>query len=230
MHTCYFYDGPDLKLFSLVGLDRRSFVCCLVHRRSTDDLLLLQISSGVVWQSSDLQLSRNKLFRRCFFVELNGDIYVYARRIGQSDNRGRRVQKRPFLCTFSHYTEVDMVMGEAKRLKNTPHAVDRDYPSEISAARKLLWPEVKRQRSQASSSDNIQLKYPAKMVKNGQIVQDAFPYWDTLVKASVCGDFRYITQDELLLPTTSVPGVPGVPSMPTNSNVLVTPSCCCCCR
>ena len=25
-------------------------MCCLVHRGSTDDLLLLQISSGVVWQ------------------------------------------------------------------------------------------------------------------------------------------------------------------------------------
>ena len=52
-------------------------------------------------------------------------------------------------------------------------------------------------------------------------MQDAFPYWDTLIKASVCGNFRYITQDELLLPTTSVP---GVPSMPTNSNVLAMPS------
>ena len=115
----------------------------------------------------------------CFEEE---DLFImYARRIGQSDNRGRRVQKRPILFTFSHYTEVDMVMGEAKRLKNTPHTVDRFYPSEISAARKLLWPEVKRLRSQASSSDNIQLKYPAKIVKNGQIVQDAFPYWDTLI-------------------------------------------------
>ena len=155
----------------------------------------------------------------CFEEE---DLFImYARWIGQSDNWGRRVQKRPILFTFSHYTEVDMVMGEAKRLKNTPHAVDRFYPSEISATRKLLWPEVKRLRSQASSSDNIQLKYTAKIVKNGQIVQDAFPYWDTLIKASVCGDFRYIAQDELLLPTTSVP---GVPSMPTNSNVLVMPS------
>ena len=26
------YDGPDLELFVLVGWDRSSFVCCLVHR------------------------------------------------------------------------------------------------------------------------------------------------------------------------------------------------------
>ena len=39
------YGGPDLKLFILDGWDRSSFVCCLVHRGPTDDLLLLQIST-----------------------------------------------------------------------------------------------------------------------------------------------------------------------------------------
>ena len=114
-----------------------------------------------------------------------------------------------------------MVMGEAKRLKNTPHAVDRDYPPEIATARKRLWPEVKRLRSLASSADNIQLKYPDKIVKNGQTIQDAFPYWDTLIKASVSGEFRYITQYEQLLPATSLP---GVPNMPINVNVPLMPS------
>ena len=51
------YDGPDLKLFILAGWDWSSFVCCLVYRGVTDDLLLLQISSGVVWQTRDLHLS-----------------------------------------------------------------------------------------------------------------------------------------------------------------------------
>ena len=40
--------APDLKLFILVGSDGSSFVCCLVHRGSTDDPLLLRIPSGVV--------------------------------------------------------------------------------------------------------------------------------------------------------------------------------------
>ena len=56
------FDGPELKLFILVGWDRSSFVCCLVHRCSIDDLLLLQISNGVVWQTRDLHLSRNTLY------------------------------------------------------------------------------------------------------------------------------------------------------------------------
>ena len=76
-----FYDGPDLKLFILVGWNRSSFVCCLVHRGLTDDLLLLQISSGVVWQTRDLYLSCNTLYllspRLCFFIVLKRDLFIY---------------------------------------------------------------------------------------------------------------------------------------------------------
>ena len=75
------YNGPDLYLFILVGCDQSSFVCCLVHRCSTDNLLLLQISSVVVWQSKDLQLSRNTLYPLipclCFFIVLKRDLFVY---------------------------------------------------------------------------------------------------------------------------------------------------------
>ena len=41
------HDSPDLKLFILV-VGTGAFVCCLVHRGSTDYLLLLQFFSGVV--------------------------------------------------------------------------------------------------------------------------------------------------------------------------------------
>ena len=93
------------------------------------------------------------------------DLYlIYARRLGSVENGRRRVRKRPILCTFSHYSEVDLVMNETRRLKDTGYAIDRDYPPEIAAARKKLWPEVKQRRSTASSSDSIQLKFPAKIV------------------------------------------------------------------
>ena len=59
------------KLSIVVGRDRSSDVCCLVHWGSIDYLLLLQISSGGVWQSSDLQLSRTMLSPcLCFFIVL----------------------------------------------------------------------------------------------------------------------------------------------------------------
>ena len=50
-------DGPDIKLFILVGLGRSFFVCCLAHRGSTVGFLLLQCSSGVVRHPGDLQVS-----------------------------------------------------------------------------------------------------------------------------------------------------------------------------
>ena len=74
------YKGPDLKLFILVRWDRRSFVCCLVHWGSTDDHFLLQIPSGVVWQTRDLYLSRDTLFLlspRLAFIVLKRDLFVY---------------------------------------------------------------------------------------------------------------------------------------------------------
>ena len=75
------YDDRNLKFFIFVGWDRSSIVCCLIHRGSTDDLLLFQISSGVVWQTRDLHLSRKTLYllcpRLCFFVVLKRDLFVY---------------------------------------------------------------------------------------------------------------------------------------------------------
>ena len=56
-------------------------MCCLVHLGSTDDLLLLQISIGVVWQTRDLHLSHNTLYllspRLYFFIGLKRDLFVY---------------------------------------------------------------------------------------------------------------------------------------------------------
>ena len=57
IHKQIFNDGPDIKLFILVGLDRSFFVCCLAHRGSTVGFLLLQCSSGVVRHPRDLQVS-----------------------------------------------------------------------------------------------------------------------------------------------------------------------------
>ena len=77
------YDGSDLKLFILVGWYRSSFVCCLVQRSSTDDLLLLQNPSGVVRQTKDLHLSRKALYllssRLSFFVILKRDLICVYR-------------------------------------------------------------------------------------------------------------------------------------------------------
>ena len=61
------HEDPDLKLFILVG-----WRMLPGPPDSTDDILLLLISSGVVWQTRDLHLSHNTLYllspRLCFFI------------------------------------------------------------------------------------------------------------------------------------------------------------------
>ena len=56
-------------------------MCCSVHRGSTNDLVLLQISSGAVLQTKDYNLSHNTLYllspRLCFFIVLKRDLFVY---------------------------------------------------------------------------------------------------------------------------------------------------------
>ena len=57
-------DGPDIKLFILVGWGGSFFVffCCSAHKGSTVGFLLLQCSSGVVQHPRDLQVSVATLF------------------------------------------------------------------------------------------------------------------------------------------------------------------------
>ena len=76
---------PTTKLITtrnqFIGWDMSSFVCCLVYQGSTGNLLLLQISSGVVWQTRDLHLPLNTLYLLspclCFFIVLKRDVFVY---------------------------------------------------------------------------------------------------------------------------------------------------------
>ena len=75
--------GRKLQSFAIhfSWLGPELFRLLLVHRGSTDDLHLLQISSCVVWQTRDLHLSRNTLYlvssRLCFFIVLKRDLIVY---------------------------------------------------------------------------------------------------------------------------------------------------------
>ena len=64
-------DGPDIKLFTLVGWGRSLFVRCLAHRGSTVGFRLLQCFSGVVRHPRDLQVSvATRFCRVLIFVSL----------------------------------------------------------------------------------------------------------------------------------------------------------------
>ena len=75
-----FNDGPDIKLFILVGRCRSFCVCCLAHRGSTVGFLLLQCSRGVVRHPKDKGVGRNTLFlsspHLCFIIVFICDLFV----------------------------------------------------------------------------------------------------------------------------------------------------------
>ena len=73
-------DGPDIKLFILVGLGQSFFVCCLAHRGSTVGFLLLQCSSGVVpTPQGSPGVGRNTFLSNphlCFIIVFICDLFV----------------------------------------------------------------------------------------------------------------------------------------------------------
>lgn len=58
----------------------------------------------------------------------------------------------------------------------------RDYPHEISEARKQLWPHYRSARDIPSTKASI--RYPARLVVNGVATHDMFPDWFTILKGS----------------------------------------------
>lgn len=111
---------------------------------------------------------------------IDEDMYLErAHRLGVM-NIGRRNKLRPIIVSFRDYYDTELILEQAFRLKGSPYAVSRDYPQEISNARKSLWGQFKDARS--SGNNRVQIRYPARLVVNGITVNDCFPDWDNVMK------------------------------------------------
>ena len=55
---------------------------------------------------------------------------------------------RPIIVAFSSYRYIESVMANVNKLRDTDYSVNRDFPTELSRARKLLWPKLKQIRVQ----------------------------------------------------------------------------------
>ena len=53
------------------------------------------------------------------------------------------------------------------------YVIDRDYPAEILNARKQLWPRFKELKQTKRVRDTITIRYPAQLVKNREVIEDA---------------------------------------------------------
>ncbi|KAH3702037.1 hypothetical protein DPMN_077037 [Dreissena polymorpha] len=98
--------------------------------------------------------------------------------------------------------KLNDIMGSAKLLKNTHFGISRDYPREISEARKELWPEFKAAREKYGSK-SVKMLFPAALSVNGEVIRNLFPDWHSVLRGSRNSDvasrvdqrFQKITAD-----------------------------------
>ena len=95
----------------------------------------------------------------------------------------KRGSNRAIIVAFRDFTTVQEVILKAYLLRNTPYNINRDYPQEITNARKSIWGEYK-DRKQQCPDDKISIVYPAKIIHSGRVVRDAFPDWSEIMRGN----------------------------------------------
>ena len=123
-------------------------------------------------------------------LQLYTDIVIQrAHRLGQRrrNYRGRTGPQtpRPIIVCFRDYKDVEMIIGAANKLKNTPYGINKDFPKEITSARSQLWPLYKTERAKNPDS-YVYIGFPAKLVVRGRVVKNLFPDWFTVLRGSRC--------------------------------------------
>ena len=118
-----------------------------------------------------------------------------AHRIGnprqQRQRPGQPVKHRPLVACFRDYPDVELILSNAGKLKNTRFGINRDYPQEIINARKPLFEEKKTLKAQNPGA-KISIHYPAKLVMNGRVMKDMFPQWYTVMRGGRLDTSGYV--------------------------------------
>ncbi|KAH3892846.1 hypothetical protein DPMN_016979 [Dreissena polymorpha] len=99
---------------------------------------------------------------------------------------------RPIMANFRDYGNVELIMKNVSRLRNTHFSVDYDFPREIQEARGRLWPKYKALKQQNPRS-KVHILYPAKLIKDGTIIQDELPEWGKYIGANRLVNLRKIS-------------------------------------
>ena len=92
-------------------------------------------------------------------------------------------QKPRVIVAFSSYRYIKIVMANVYKLKDTNYSVNRDFPAEITKARKLLWPKLKHIRQQFPISKATS-SYLAKIIVDGRTVEIMFPECEDILRGS----------------------------------------------
>ena len=111
-------------------------------------------------------------------LQLNHNIVIdRAHRLGKFQRDGCRV----IIVAFRDFTDTQLILSNARLLKGTCYSINKDYPREITTARKALWGEFKDLKRNSPDS-RVSMAYPAKIIKDGKVMRDAFPCWDDILR------------------------------------------------
>ena len=125
-------------------------------------------------------------------LDIEGVYIQRAHRIGNPFNRRSgqyaplRTDPRPIIACFRDYKDIERILSNAYKLRDTNFGINRDYPPEITSARSKLWPDYKLAKSRSKSS-KVYIGYPAKLVVGGRVIKDVFPDWKSIMKGSRTG-------------------------------------------
>lgn len=126
-----------------------------------------------------------QLLREKLYLDTDEVVIRRAFRVGRRKYIQGREIPRQIVVTFADPHDVELVIEKAPNLKGTkPNiSINRDYPAEISEARKELWPLYKRAR-ETHGVKNVKFKFPAAIEVKGSITHDKFPDWYPVLRGS----------------------------------------------
>ncbi|MCG8048927.1 MAG: hypothetical protein N0E48_25555, partial [Candidatus Thiodiazotropha endolucinida] len=101
-----------------------------------------------------------------------------AHRLGR---RNKTFSRRPIIVAFRDYIDTERILSRAYMLRPTRFAIDRDYPIEINKARSLLWNRYKELKR---AGKKVSIQYPAKLVLEGKVIENALPDWYEILKGN----------------------------------------------
>ncbi|MEW8547345.1 MAG: hypothetical protein AB2693_27875, partial [Candidatus Thiodiazotropha sp.] len=175
------------KLDTVIDLSKRVSSVERVLKSHDDRLTLLE------YRSLDIEARsrrKNILFKglpedrreNCFEIvrdfirhklDIDRDMYLErAHRLGRYDQG----KIRPIIVAFRDFCDVEDIIGNAKKLKDSNFGVSRDYPLEIAKARQSLWKQFKEIRDN-NPDKKVTLGFPAKIIVGNEVVVDLFPNW-----------------------------------------------------
>ena len=113
-------------------------------------------------------------------LEIHTDVVIdRAHRLGKY----KQGLTRGIIVAFRDFADVGPILSNENKLKGTEISINRDYPREISNARRSLWSQYK-ELKRTSPSSTVNIVYPAKLVKDGRVIKDCFPHWGTIMSGN----------------------------------------------